>query len=265
MDEARALNSITENEVLDLFGEVSEEEQREIDALNAKRREEHVALLEQDQATLDYQRWRYLNSDKQNYNAPAYSYFETLKGREPINLGPAFTESELQEILDSINAHVAMADWSTQRHSAFPTHDIAVRELPISQMIYSKLEGFLFPRLQACTGIDAKYWAFRDLFIIGYHADRQRALELHTDGCLASLTLLLNSPSEFVGGGTYFKKFDLRVRQNPGDAWVHDANLRHGGIAITEGTRVVMVAFMDTVGGMTDLLPSSKPLERGFS
>ncbi|KAI8325393.1 hypothetical protein GQ54DRAFT_295443 [Martensiomyces pterosporus] len=250
---------MADDDSIDLFGDISAEEQRAIDALAAKRREEQAEHFESQESaqSLDFQRWRYLSSDKE---LPGTALpFDTLKGREPTNLGPAFTGAELCEILASVRTHVAQSDWSTQRHSAFPTQDIPVRDLPISKMVTDRLERLLFPKLEEHTGIQRGYWAFRDLFIIGYHADRQRALEAHTDGCLASLTLLLNDPGEFEGGGTYFEKFKLHVMQSPGDAWIHDANLQHSGVAISRGTRIIMVAFMDTVGGMTDVLSSGEP------
>ncbi|ORX71542.1 hypothetical protein DL89DRAFT_203439, partial [Linderina pennispora] len=136
--------------------------------------------------------------------------------------------------------------WTHGRHSTVPTRDIPVRNLPIGGWLTERLRVVLFPALEKHTQISERYWEFRDIFIIGYDANHQRELAVHRDGCLASLTLLLNDPSEFEGGGTLFTDFDLHVKQQPGDAWVHDANLNHAGIAITKGQRIIMVAFMDT-------------------
>ncbi|KAJ2761263.1 hypothetical protein IWQ56_005296 [Coemansia nantahalensis] len=242
----------TSDEELDLFGPETASERTSIDDLLQRRRDAQRAA--QEEGTLDrlaFQRRRYLQSGQ---HTPEALGFETLRNARPMNFGEAFSQRERQEILASVHAHVSAHAWTTQRHGAFPTRDIPVSAISVADMVADRLRVMLFPRLEAHTGIDAGLWAFRDLFVVGYHEDHQRALELHSDGCLASLTLLLNDPSEFDGGGTVFEKFDLLVRQAPGDAWIHDGKLRHGGAEITRGQRVVMVAFLDTVGGATTAL-----------
>ncbi|KAJ1942242.1 hypothetical protein GGF37_003198, partial [Kickxella alabastrina] len=234
---------------IDLFGDLSVEDQLELNQMN-KRRQAEAHKLHNEKATpdsLEFQRRCYLWSASQTTPDSL-----TLKNHEPINYGQAFTPSQCQEILQSTYNFVETKGWSHQRHGAFPTRDVPVGVLSVSTMVYERLKALLFPNLEEHTGIEAKFWSFRDLFIVGYHEDYQRMLGLHTDGCLASLTLLLNDPTEFQGGGTFFEKFDMLVNQMPGDAWVHDANLRHSGVEITQGTRVIMVGFMDTVGGITE-------------
>ncbi|KAJ2081283.1 hypothetical protein H4R24_002460 [Coemansia sp. RSA 988] len=202
--------------------------------------------------SLGDQRLRYLQSDRKvNSTIGGYA---TLRNSPPINFGVVFTAPERQTIIESVYDHVHDNGWTAQRHGAFPTRDIPVKQISVSDTIYKRLSTRLFPFLQQHTGIDAKFWTFRDLFVIGYHEHHQRALKLHSDGCLASLTLLLNDPSEFGGGGTFFEKFNLHIEQNPGDAWIHDGKLRHSGLEISHGQRLVMVAFMDTIGGHTNML-----------
>ncbi|KAJ2850340.1 hypothetical protein IWW36_001957 [Coemansia brasiliensis] len=199
-------------------------------------------------SVLDLQRRKYLQSNRIKVTFP------TLRNQRPINFGQIFDLAERQSILNSLTELVNQSGWTSQRHGAFPTRDIPVNRLSVANMAISRLQEFLFPRLEEHTGISKQYWTFRDVFIIGYHQDHQRSLEMHSDGSLASLTLLLNETSEFDGGGTYFKQFDMLVKQNPGDAWIHDGRLDHCSQAITRGERVVLVAFIDTVGGCTDLL-----------
>ncbi|KAJ1832717.1 hypothetical protein LPJ63_003313 [Coemansia sp. RSA 2711] len=231
----------------DLFGAISADEQAELEALSNQRRQ----AVHSEQSELDAQRRRYLQSDRAS---PESLGFQTLRNQRPLNFGQVFSAPERQAILNSVSTYTDQQGWATQRHGAFPTRDIPVSSLDISCMVAERLEQALFSLLQQHTGIDSKYWTFRDLFIVGYHEAHQRSLEMHSDGSLASLTLLLNEPSEFDGGGTLFEKFDLHVRQVPGDAWIHDGKLNHSGVAITRGKRLVMVAFIDTKGGFTDIL-----------
>ncbi|KAJ1644669.1 hypothetical protein J3B02_002644 [Coemansia erecta] len=244
---------MSDNEEINLFGEISAEEQVSLDELKeqmGKRQHEEAlrcSVVESANSRLEFQRRRYLQSARQHMIK-----FETLRDNRPMNFGQVFTSKQCQEILEAIYDHVASQGWTLQRHGAFPTRDVPVKSLSVSAMVYTRLAEKLFPKLELHTGIGAGYWTFRDLFVVGYHEDHQRMLKLHTDGCLASLTLLLNNPAEFTGGGTFFKKFDLHIKQKPGEAWVHDAKLSHSGMEITSGKRIVMVAFMDTTGGITE-------------
>ncbi|KAJ1937537.1 hypothetical protein FBU59_004720 [Linderina macrospora] len=248
---------MTADEDFELFGEATADEQAQLSKLQSQRRQERAERVESgDTNDLDFQRMRYRMSRADDGS-------DSLNGRLPINLGQAFSQPERTEILDAVAAHVAANDWTHGRHSTVPTRDIPVRDLPIGAQLTERLRGLIFPALEKHTQIEQRYWEFRDLFVIGYDANHQRELAVHKDGCLASLTLLLNDPSEFEGGGTLFSDFDLHVKQQPGDAWVHDANLNHAGVAITKGQRIIVVAFMDTVGGMTDVLSTSIP--HGFS
>lgn len=74
---------------------------------------------------------------------------------------------------------------------------------------------------------------------------------MHTDGCLISFNILLNPQSEFEGGGTLFEGIDAPVEISQGDCVVHDAHIKHGGMDITRGTRLILVGFVDTVDTIT--------------
>ncbi|KAJ1994926.1 hypothetical protein GGI25_001228 [Coemansia spiralis] len=251
---------------LSLFGEMSAEEQAQAEEFRKARQSERQQKQKEQidkigevewVNSLEFQRQRYLRSNRKD--AQGDLNFETLRDREPMNFGQAFSRAELILILTSVNEYVLEKGWTTQRHGAFPTRDVP-KDTSVSSMVFGRLKDMLFPLLAKHTGISADKWRFRDLFVIGYHEDHQRALELHSDGCLASLTLLMNDTGEFEGGGTYFEKFDLHIKQEPGDAWIHDAKLSHSGVSITRGSRIVMVAFMDTAGGFT-----GKHIESKFS
>ncbi|KAJ2778365.1 hypothetical protein H4R18_004641 [Coemansia javaensis] len=228
-----------DDEELDLFGDVTPEEQAAADALYQQRLDAGQAAPAK--GRLAQQRRRYLQSGR----GPAA--FETLRNARPMNFGEVFAAAERQAIIASVHEYVRANQWTTQRHGAFPTRDVPVVATSVADMVAGRLAAALFPRLQEHTGIDARYWTFRDLFVVGYHQDHQRSLDLHSDGCLASLTLLLNDPAEFDGGGTFFAQFGLVVCQTPGDAWIHDSRLEHAGVEITRGQRLVLVAFIDTV------------------
>jgi hypothetical protein len=76
-----------------------------------------------------------------------------------------------------------------------------------------------------------------------------------------SFNILLNHPSEFEGGGTYFDHPLNYTRQiEQGSVLVHSGRRRHAGVEITAGIRFLLVGFIDEHRSTTD----SKHLELHF-
>lgn len=84
---------------------------------------------------------------------------------------------------------------------------------------------------------------------------------LHRDLGLISVNIMLNSPSEFEGGGTFFDNqlrddtLDLSINSTPpnplkplgvGHALAHLSNQRHAGVGTTSGVRDILVLFLMT-------------------
>lgn len=93
----------------------------------------------------------------------------------------------------------------------------------------------------------------------------QAGLPLHRDGSLLSFNVLLSRPDAFRGGGTRFPHLARRddevtadddacafadadgvVRPAQGDAVVHSGSALHAGEAVTAGTRLLLVGFVDS-------------------
>ena len=72
---------------------------------------------------------------------------------------------------------------------------------------------------------------------------------------VATVTATNNSPphsllhfdagAEFEGGGTYFEHDDSTHQIGKGDCLVHSGKLRHSGVAITSGRRLLLVGFVE--------------------
>jgi len=58
---------------------------------------------------------------------------------------------------------------------------------------------------------------------------------------------LLNDASDFEGGGTYFEHLDTAVAISRGDCTLHDSSALHAGHAITSGTRIILVGFVESI------------------
>lgn len=177
-------------------------------------------------------------------NRLVFSHVRQDRFQEPQKATQLFTPDECNDILNTCRK---MAGWTTQRHSAFPTTDIPIKETALAYL-GDMIKQRLFPMLGNHFGFDAcRDLAFRDIFIVKYSASSQRGLRAHTDGCLMSFNVLLSDPNEFDGGGTWFESIDSVVQLAQGDCVYHDARIMHQGIDITRGERYILVGFVDTV------------------
>lgn len=71
---------------------------------------------------------------------------------------------------------------------------------------------------------------------------------IHHDRCDVTASLMLSSPNEYVGGGTYFPDLGERARPvqlQKGQMLLHPGSLPHAGNEIGAGTRYLMVFFVD--------------------
>ena len=93
-----------------------------------------------------------------------------------------------------------------------------------------------------------------DAFIVKYEAAGQRELAVHQDESTFSFTIALNDRSEYEGGGTFFEGIreagsedeytPLALNADGGGVVCFGGKLRHGGQAITSGTRYIIPLFV---------------------
>ncbi|CAO3598528.1 unnamed protein product [Absidia cylindrospora] len=176
----------------------------------------------------------------------------------PTLLPQLLSAKECRHIMDHIPS-ASSNDWTTTRHSAFPTTDIPIGTCPPLQYLVSLLQQRLVDSVLAPVyGFAPGQLGFRDLFLVRYNSQAQQGLAPHTDGCLMSFTILVNPPAEFDGGGTQFfiasprkaESEDSVIVVRPthqGDAVHHDACIKHQGLDITRGQRILLVGFVDTI------------------
>jgi hypothetical protein len=187
---------------------------------------------------------------------------------------PIVSSSTCQKLIQWAHAHVAASTrggrstesgdgWTTNRHYAVPTTDIAIHESP---KLLSWFQEFMtvvgFPLLhrQFCdasptTSTKQRFYV-HDAFLVRYSAsdagkDAAAAtsspgnyLPLHFDESTHSFVLALNN--EFEGGGTYFYRLDKTILPPAtgsmvsfrGNQWLH------GGSVVTSGVRYIIAAFL---------------------
>lgn len=144
--------------------------------------------------------------------------------------------------------------WMISRHDLYPTVDIPITNI---QKVWSFFKNIKLKQMTEYITSSynislSKGLYIDDSFVVKYDTDNvnsnsltQTSLENHTDGCDFTCSILLNSPSEFEGGGVKYELDGLIHYSNKGDMITHCRNLRHSGLEITKGKRYVLIFFLN--------------------
>lgn len=255
----------TELQQLNLFGELTREETLQLLERQTEWKATDASLLNA---------YKRIALTDRTVEQRRYIYIRSTEVRDTIQSLPSvLNKPECQFILDAIQIHVRNHGWSIDRHGAYATVDIPVSALPhdVHAFIVKRVQERVLYELANARGFLTTDLVIIDLFIVLYEAQseakvsRQSGLELHTDGCLLSFNILLNHESDFEGGGTFIQKCQTVFQNKQGCALLHDAKLKHAGVPITQGRRLLLVGFVDTQGAGAQLKTqkrSSGRLER---
>lgn len=158
-----------------------------------------------------------------------------LKSEHPLFRFNALSVAECHLFLK------AKFEWTTNRHSAFPTTDVPV---PFDSATGKMVIDRILPFISTQFGFIDNDLELLDLFMVRYDASRP-GLAMHSDGCLLSFNILLNATNEFIEGGTRFKNGDTIILKQ-GECLAHDSRVLHMGVPISSGVRYILVGFIET-------------------
>lgn len=176
------------------------------------------------------------------------------KGRRAVlSGGPVLSTQQCDNIIAEAEARAQMqGGWCTQRHYSVPTTDQPLASLPAACAAFNAaMRDAIAPLLQqqfpgTCGGGSIEV---HDAFVVKYDAaGGQASLPMHRDQGQLSLTLALNQPPRFTGGGTVFEP--LAAAGEPalcpaaGHVLAFNSGLMHGGAPITAGVRYIIAAFL---------------------
>jgi procollagen-lysine,2-oxoglutarate 5-dioxygenase, invertebrate len=86
-------------------------------------------------------------------------------------------------------------------------------------------------------------------FVVRYRPGEQEFLTPHHDASTYTINIALNTPKvDFEGGGCRFVRYNCSVVDTKkGWGMIHPGRLTHyhEGLRVTNGTRYIMVAFID--------------------
>ena len=130
-----------------------------------------------------------------------------------------------------------------------PTVDIHMRQIGFEQQWLYFLQEFIVPyNAKVFQGYHSEGKAIMN-FLVRYRPNEQDRLRPHDDASTYTINIALNEPGvDFEGGGTRFLRYNCSVlKSRKGWLLMHPGRLthHHEGLVTTNGTRYIMVAFID--------------------
>jgi len=151
-----------------------------------------------------------------------------------------------------------LGDWSSGKnddprlaggYENVPTVDIHMNQIGFEQQWLYFLREFIVPyNAKLFKGYHSEGKAIMN-FLVRYHPNEQDRLMPHDDASTYTINIALNEQGiDYEGGGTRFIRYNCTLRKNPkGWMLMHPGRLthHHEGLVVTNGTRYIMVAFID--------------------
>jgi len=131
-----------------------------------------------------------------------------------------------------------------------PTRDIHMNQVGLEPQWLLFLKEFVKPLVERVfTGYNNDNPRSIMNFVVRYRPDEQPSLRPHHDSSTYTINLALNRPEiDYQGGGCRFIRYDCSVT-NTRVGWMlmHPGRLTHfhEGLRVTNGTRYIMISFVD--------------------
>jgi len=151
-----------------------------------------------------------------------------------------------------------LGDWSGGRnddprlaggYENVPTVDIHMKQIGFEQQWLYFLREFVVPyNAKVFKGYHSEARAIMN-FLVRYRPKEQDRLMPHDDASTYTINIALNEPGiDYEGGGTRFLRYNCSIlKSRLGWLLMHPGRLthHHEGLVVTNGTRYIMVSFVD--------------------
>lgn len=183
------------------------------------------------------------------------SYRELADG---IYVFPLFTQIFCKEIIEIAEKY---NKWSPGKNNHidkrlgenyyenFPTVDVQLFQLDL-KLFWEKIVSQYISKLASFFYSNYKTKGVNLAFVVRYKLDEQPSLSPHHDSSTYTVNIALNNGNgiDYNGGGCRFIRQNIVLKnQEPGYCCIHPGRLTayHEGLPITEGTRYILVSFID--------------------
>lgn len=168
---------------------------------------------------------------------------------------PIVTERFAAELIAVMEAYGRWSDGSSMDdrlkggYEAVPTRDVHMNQVGLEELWARFLKHYVRPLQEAVyVGYHSKAEALMN-FVVRYKPTEQPFLKPHHDTSTYTINIALNRAGvDYVGGGCRFLRYDCAVTDTKvGWMLMHPGRLTHyhEGLYVTEGTRYIMVSFVD--------------------
>lgn len=135
-------------------------------------------------------------------------------------------------------------------YESVPTRDIHFKQVGLHEMWLTFLREYVMPiQLKEYIGYEHDPPRTDLAFVVRYNPAEQASLRPHHDSSTYTLNIALNTPGvDYQGGGCRFVRYNCSVTESRrGWALIHPGRLTHyhEGLAVTNGTRYILVTFVD--------------------
>ncbi|XP_054912229.1 multifunctional procollagen lysine hydroxylase and glycosyltransferase LH3-like [Poeciliopsis prolifica] len=168
---------------------------------------------------------------------------------------PAFSEKMCDHMVETMED---FGQWSGGSHKDerlaggyenVPTVDIHMNQVGFEKEWLKFLKDYIAPVTEKLyPGYYPKAHSIMN-FVVRYRPDEQPSLRPHHDSSTFTINIALNRKGiDYQGGGCRFLRYDCKV-ESPRKGWsfMHPGRLTHyhEGLPTTQGTRYIMVSFVD--------------------
>ncbi|GMI08379.1 hypothetical protein TrRE_jg5947 [Triparma retinervis] len=174
----------------------------------------------------------------------------------------ALTPDECDALIRIAEDHVQRAEYAQANTTkgwrklyTYTSMDLPVQDIRSSMCNGRDLKSWLMDKICKVAGayygcdprvLRARTW--KEPHFLKYTTDCETphcGVEMHYDGCNISYNMMLSRMSEYTGGGTYIRCLKKTVKLSQGQVLVTPGDLFHKGVDITDGTRYLIICFVD--------------------
>jgi len=165
-------------------------------------------------------------------------------------LTPSECESIIREAEATAMWTKSFPHASKTREESMPDR-VKVEELPetlswLTRTLPRRISPAIEQAFPECAQCKAQYLRPYQAIVLRYDADSDAgpvSTPVHQDFSFITLTVPLNDPAQYQGGGTWLHPLQRSVRPNVGHPLAHSGRVWHGGHPVTSGTRYALAIF----------------------
>jgi procollagen-lysine,2-oxoglutarate 5-dioxygenase len=196
---------------------------------------------------------KYIHSD---YWLNLEENYENAQPCQDVFWFPLFTEKFADSLVDIMEAYGKWSDGSNEDnrlaggYEAVPTRDIHMNQVGLEETWLKLLEEYVRPlQLKVFPGYFDNPPRSIMNFVVRYRPDEQPNLKPHNDASTYTINIALNHANiDYQGGGCRFIRYNCAVTDTR-KGWLLMFPGRfthyHEGLTVTNGTRYIMVSFVD--------------------